>query len=1082
MPFYLRNVGSACLLFSLLLAQLTSAQTVTDVEKALSENKPALAKAWVEKEVARFSAARQPDSINPYIIYAGKIAQQQEGSVTAIRKVADLVERIKMLTANPVTLRQALLNAGEFYGLAGKNTLAYKANEAAYRYTLQLPNKSLAQLALVEGNLGTYAQRFGNIALSEIHQRKGISYLQQDAKPDYERLYVACNNMASIMWYASKQDSALLYFSKALQALAKTEAIPLNRFYRKAVVENNIAGVYSLQGKSVEAIAAMKNCIRLLTRFLATGPVEPKKGSAIRLQFEATDNLAGIYKDLGDYKQAYNLLNYSYRQKQEELGLDAPAVFISQILLGQLHFTMKEEADALRFLQEGLAGIAKADGDYLFYQADASSTLALLYESRGDKQQAARYFEKSDSLYEASLQGTYDNIYLEFLSNSALFYAKNGMAPKALAKATKGYRYILKTDGKQSLPFFYRLLNLAEVNAALGNHKEALAYSKEALATVNSVINSSHNLLDSVKMSLKKPKAMLLKAKSEYNLLPQKNTAAVLNIRNELRGALGILEQHKSVLQDAQDIGLLIADHTELLDFIKKLTWELYGSSGLPGYVDELISLHESGLYNRIRSRLDKNEAMQFADLPAATAAKEKKLKAAMASALEGDGTHDRKMSRYLQAVDDWNQYLKTLQKEEPRYYQMRYASIFKSIAETGPRLPQTTTVVRYFFVDKNLLALVINGMEKDLYPIDTASLAANIAMLHQPSQEVGKVALALQQLYRQLWAPVAKSIKHDRVVIIPDGILYNLSFELLTPETIKAFNELATHSLLAKYTIAYQYSLFLSNQDGEPRRWQSNYIAFAPGFTDDVKKKYQVSRKDAVGVDNSYLSLLPQPFTVSLAAKAQKILGGAAYTNETSTLKTFKRFAGGHKIIHIGTHAESNNVYPEYSRLIFAKDTALEDQNSLYLFDIYNCDLTANLAVITACESGRPGYQDGEGMLSLAHAFNYAGSESIITGLWKIDERASAQIMDGVYRNLLAGMPKDEALRQAKLSYLTNSEGRVLAPQYWAGLVLIGDREPVAIERKSGLPWPVLAAGLFILLAVVFLISSRRKFMPSRV
>ncbi len=63
------------------------------------------------------------------------------------------------------------------------------------------------------------------------------------------------------------------------------------------------------------------------------------------------------------------------------------------------------------------------------------------------------------------------------------------------------------------------------------------------------------------------------------------------------------------------------------------------------------------------------------------------------------------------------------------------------------------------------------------------------------------------------------------------------------------------------------------------------------------------------------------------------------------------------HKIIQISTHAESNNDTPKFSRLIFAKNTSeKKEDNSLFVDDIYNCDLTSNLAVLTACESGKPG------------------------------------------------------------------------------------------------------------------------------
>ncbi|HEY0039997.1 MAG TPA: CHAT domain-containing protein, partial [Flavisolibacter sp.] len=135
---------------------------------------------------------------------------------------------------------------------------------------------------------------------------------------------------------------------------------------------------------------------------------------------------------------------------------------------------------------------------------------------------------------------------------------------------------------------------------------------------------------------------------------------------------------------------------------------------------------------------------------------------------------------------------------------------------------------------------------------------------------------------------------------------------------------------------------------------------------------------------------------------------------------------------------------------------------------EIYNCNLTSDLAVLTACESGKPGYEDGEGMVSLAHAFNYAGSESILTGLWKIDEQASAVLMESFYKNLVAGLPKDEALRQAKLDYLKNADGRALAPQYWAGLVIMGDTSPIALETASTFNWRWIAIGAMIIAFVI--------------
>ena len=150
------------------------------------------------------------------------------------------------------------------------------------------------------------------------------------------------------------------------------------------------------------------------------------------------------------------------------------------------------------------------------------------------------------------------------------------------------------------------------------------------------------------------------------------------------------------------------------------------------------------------------------------------------------------------------------------------------------------------------------------------------------------------------------------------------------------------------------------------------------------------------------------------------------------------------------------------------------EEDNSMYVNEIYSCNFNADLTVLTACESGRPGFQDGEGMISLAHAFYYAGSKRILTGLRKIDERASAQMMEYFYTNLSEGQPKDEALRNAKLKYLTTSEGRMLAPQYWAGLVIMGDTSPIAIAPKSN--YKILAIAIMAMLAAFGIFLLRKK------
>jgi CHAT domain-containing protein len=165
----------------------------------------------------------------------------------------------------------------------------------------------------------------------------------------------------------------------------------------------------------------------------------------------------------------------------------------------------------------------------------------------------------------------------------------------------------------------------------------------------------------------------------------------------------------------------------------------------------------------------------------------------------------------------------------------------------------------------------------------------------------------------------------------------------------------------------------------------------------------------------------------------------------------------------------------PERSRLIFSKD-AEADSNYLFLDDIYDCNIRSDLAILTACESGKPGFQDGEGMVSMAHAFNYAGSNSILTGLWKIDEKASSFITDVFVKNLEQGIPAALALKKAKLHYLEQAQGRTLAPAYWAGLVLIGQTPDLKLEAPGNKSFWLFLSGAILLAVLVFFFLQRSR------
>ena len=105
--------------------------------------------------------------------------------------------------------------------------------------------------------------------------------------------------------------------------------------------------------------------------------------------------------------------------------------------------------------------------------------------------------------------------------------------------------------------------------------------------------------------------------------------------------------------------------------------------------------------------------------------------------------------------------------------------------------------------------------------------------------------------------------------------------------------------------------------------------------------------------------------------------------------------------------------------------------------------------------------------MLSLARGFSYAGAKSLVNTLWKINDQTTADLMYDFYKNLNKSLPKDQALREAKLTYLKNADDDLLMhPYYWSGFMISGDTTP--LESSSSFLWWLLL--LFIPVVIVII------------
>lgn len=1035
----------------------------------------ALADSLIKGDIACFLAQKNFDTLIAYLPLTAEITINRKGSAPAGQRTFALIKQMERYGAGSGKMINAYRTLAEFFGKEGQYQTAYKASELALCCAEHEQPLVLRDVARCHYNLGVYADDIGDVASAAMHHREAMRIRENDKNTTGEDLYLSNNSMGAIMWYASKYDSAVLYYNRSLAAIKKMPQSALNTFYRPANIYNNIAAVYSAEGKTTEAIKAMRASIGHYKQYLSASNAAEKKESAKEGLCSAVDNLAGIYKEIGDFGKAGDLLHYSFAQKQAKLPANHPALFISQILLGQHYNAIHEYDSARRYLDIGLANFATADGPYLFWAADGWFALAMVNENTGMNIAADSCYRKAEALYEQSYQGSYDNVYMDFLRKASLFYANNGEFKDAMARAGKVYAYLQKIGEGKSLQAFYQLLNIAEVNYSGKHYKEAIRNINDALTQVRGNMALGSTMLDSVKIQAFVPKAMLIRAQSAYAMQAEKDSIFLKRLSAQLDTALNLLEQHKVLIDDPESINILIADNKSLIDFAGKIALELYNKSYSLIYLEKFINLREGGIYKRLRSRLDKEHAIRFSGVPLSVLQEEDTLKEAMRGALKNKDEGDM-IQAYVKAENNWEKHLSNVRKNYPAYYHLRYASLFTSLPTLQSGLPPQTTLVRYYALDTGFAALVADAQNQTIVHLNTGGIAAKIGLLQSKTATDTTVLNALHSLYLQLWQPLEDKVKTTKVMLIPDGVLYNVGFEMLAAKKVSRFKELAESGLITRYAFAYHYSLFMLNEQQQTQPLGGNYVAFAPGFSDELKQEYLSTVKDSINIDQGYLRLLQQPGTSVLAKQLKEQLGGRVFLDDASTRSSFRVNAGNHKLIHIATHGEYNNVYPELSGLIFAKGKGNADSNRLYLADIFNCDMRSDLTLLTACESGRPGYQDGEGMVSLAHAFNFAGSKNIVTALWKIDEQSSAAITADFIRNVEQGLQTDMALRMAKIAYLKAANEEQAAPMYWAGLVMMGKPLVVHFDApcNSLLLWA--GGGLIIIVALLGLYFRKKR------
>ncbi len=396
-----------------------------------------------------------------------------------------------------------------------------------------------------------------------------------------------------------------------------------------------------------------------------------------------------------------------------------------------------------------------------------------------------------------------------------------------------------------------------------------------------------------------------------------------------------------------------------------------------------------------------------------------------------------------------------------PNYYKLRIENKQLTLPEAQSMLQPQELLVEYFFSDSILYAMAVTPTTAELHTVAIDSLRSHVETLRDMLARPGNLADAPHQakwnsickaVSMKVVAPWEKHLKSaKRIIVVPHDVLNYLPLEMLSESGTPLVNSVS---------ISYASSAALLREQKQMTPTGNFFAAFNADYSN-------------------------QPHLPQLAGAAREvssiesIFGFRSTRFASATADDFRKKAANFKIIHLALHSLINDEKPMFSRLVFTR-TGDDTNADITANELYSMQLNAEIAVLSACETGLGKLQRGEGMMSLSRAFMYAGVPSTVISLWKVPDQSASILMTKFYQFLKDGHLKDEALQLAKLEFI-KEHPEMSHPFFWAGFIINGKTDPLSFDYFSTRElFAIVILGLGLLLASSVVILKKRRSVKS--
>ena len=794
--------------------------------------------------------------------------------------------------------------------------------------------------------------------------------------------------------------------------------------------------------------------------------------------------LGNLTRTRGDFEKSLSYYEKEQSLYSEHYPEDHFNISVCNFNIGNVYYEMLEYQKALdHYLKVPPVWEKQYDPDH-YRMKTLNEAIGDMYWELGDQNNALSYFEQATENEELI-----NNDASEFTISNADSLLQKGNYADAIEYYKEAVLWREKTYGKEHAMTGACKNFVARAIRSSGDTENSLQIYQEAInifapqlkdlnwqanPTLDMEINSHQYLLEA------------LTAKGE---LLQERYSNTQNIKF-LEGALHAQEIAIDVLEKIRNTHISEASKLFWTSKTRSLIESSIATASLLSelkkdakYLEKAFQFSERSKSLILLSSLFQQETISFSEVPNEVTEKEQYFKKRI-NEYRGKIINEEKRcgevraslltlfkNELLESQKEYDLFLEKVKTDYPQYYQLKYdPEIVTATKVQQELLDDQTQLISYFAGEKSLFVFSIQKENIAVRKIENVSetlgkvekLFANISdqkkITENPQGTFEEFGALSHQLYNELLAPELTVEPQKRLIIIPDGSLAYLPYEMLLSKpapTVRNYQTLAY--LVRDRAISYSQSASIRLLSQNLEGTHTEYMGFAPSYNN---LSYSSARQE--------LSNLAHNTTEVNFGKS--LFGGNSWVGHEVSEEILKEQSGKAGILHLAMHGDVEDEYPLLSKLYFTPSE--KEDGLLHTYEIYNLNIPSQLVILSACNTATGKLESGEGILSLERAFQYAGSKSLLSTLWTVDDAASAEITQYFLENLNVGLSKDIALQKAKLKFLSQTSPEKLAPFYWSSFKLTGNTMVYSEKKNALLVW-LLGMGLF---AVFFFIFYRRK------